>query len=91
MYSLGVGEDVSFDEYLIDQLKCKIYAYDPTPKSITFVKNKSMPANFNFFDCGVLDYDGDANFYFPEDMDYDVICTTYNRWGYDEKTKNLLS
>lgn len=85
VYSLGVGEDVSFDEYLMNKYKCKVYAYDPTPKSIIFVKNKNLPSLFHFFDSGVSDHDGDANFYFPENKDNAVSCTTYNRWGYDEK------
>jgi len=85
VYSLGVGEDVSFDEYLMNKYKCEIYAYDPTPRSIVFVKNKNLPSPFHFFDCGISDYDGAANFYFSEDQDYDMSCATYNRWGYDEQ------
>ena len=32
LYSFGVGEDISFDEELISEFNCIIYAFDPTPK-----------------------------------------------------------
>lgn len=44
VYSFGVGEDISFDEEVIHEFGCPVYAYDPTPKSKIFVEqNKKMP------------------------------------------------
>jgi len=38
IYSFGVGYDVSFDIELINNFDVKIHAFDPTPKSIKWVK-----------------------------------------------------
>jgi FkbM family methyltransferase len=93
VYSLGVGEDISFDEYLMDKYGCNIYAYDPTPRSVTYIQGKNLPSLFHFSDYAVSDYDGNTNFYPPpllEADNGDVSCATYNRWGYDEKKINPI-
>jgi FkbM family methyltransferase len=84
VYSCGVGEDISFDEGVIQQFGCKVYAFDPTPRAKVFVSQHNHLVDFVFYDYGIANYDGVATFYFPENPDYDMSCTTYNRWGYDE-------
>jgi hypothetical protein len=34
VYSFGIGEDISFDKAIIENHKCHVFAFDPTPKSI---------------------------------------------------------
>ena len=47
--SAGVGEDISFDQYLINTKDCKIIGIDPTPKSHDFIKNyHNNLKNFEF-------------------------------------------
>ena len=41
VYSLGIGEDITFDEELINIKGCNIFAYDPTPKAIHYIQNKN--------------------------------------------------
>lgn len=89
VYSFGIGEDISFDEELIAKYGCSICAYDPTPKSKTFIEKKKPSSLFRYYDCGIADYDGKMKFYLPENDDY-VSCTTYNRWGYDENKKKPI-
>ena len=89
VYSFGVGEDISFDEDVIHEFECPVYAYDPTPKSKIFVERKKPSALFKYCDCGIADYDGKMKFYLPENEEY-VSCTTYNRWGYDESKKKPI-
>jgi len=38
VYSAGVGEDISFDKALIKKYNCQVFAFDPTPKAIAYVK-----------------------------------------------------
>lgn len=83
VYSFGVGTDVSFDEDVIKTFGCKVYAFDPTPKSKIFVESETRSEKFIFLDIGIANYDGIAKFYLPQDKDH-VSCTTYNRWQYDE-------
>jgi FkbM family methyltransferase len=84
VYSFGVGEDISFDNELIKNFNCKIYAFDPTPRSIDFVEKQPRSDNFVFYPYGLYNKDGFLKFYLPENPSY-VSGTSYNRWNYDEK------
>jgi FkbM family methyltransferase len=84
VYSFGVGEDISFDVELIKRFDCKIYAFDPTPKSIRFIEGRQKSDNFIFNPYGLYNKDGFIKFYLPENSDY-VSGTSYNRWNYNEK------
>lgn len=86
VYSFGIGEDISFDESLISEYGCSVYAYDPTPKSKIFVEKMAPSPLFKYFECGIAAYDGKTKFFLPENDEY-VSCTTYNRWGYDESKR----
>ena len=70
VYSLGVGDDISFDLSLIEKYGVSVYAFDPTPKSVQWVKSQQLPKEFNFYESAVLDYDGVAKFYPPNDPDW---------------------
>jgi FkbM family methyltransferase len=84
VYSFGVGEDISFDTELIKRFDCKIYAFDPTPKSIKYIDSQPKSDNFIFNPYGLYNEDGFIKFYLPENPDY-VSGTSYNRWNYNEK------
>jgi FkbM family methyltransferase len=62
VYSFGVGEDITFDLQLIQKTGCKIYAFDPTPKSTEWIKKQNLPENFAFFEYGLSNIDGNINF-----------------------------
>ena len=49
VYSFGIGADISFDEAIIKNHNCTVYGFDPTPKSIDWIKNKkNIPEKFIF-------------------------------------------
>lgn len=62
VYSFGVGEDATFDTALIDRFNLTVHAFDPTPKSIEWVKNQDLSANFIMHEYGIADFDGDVSF-----------------------------
>lgn len=67
IYSFGIGKDISFDKTCIRKHRCKIYAFDPTPKSIDFIKKQTLPDLFTFFSFGISDSkSGIFKFYLPE-------------------------
>ncbi|MEN8119141.1 MAG: FkbM family methyltransferase [Bacteroidota bacterium] len=70
VYSFGIGYDVSFDLAIINNCDLKIYAFDPTPKSIEWVKNQNLPKQFILKEYGLADFDGKAKFHPPENPDY---------------------
>lgn len=80
IYSFGVGEDISFDLELIHQHKCPVHAFDPTPRSIAWVKSQAFPAHFRLREYGIAAYDGTAQFFAPEDPAH-VSCTMLPRPG----------
>lgn len=76
VYSFGIGEDVSFDLGMIERYHARVYAFDPTSKSIAWVKAQSLPAGFQWFDYGIGHRDGEATFYPPENtahVSYSVL------------------
>lgn len=65
VYSFGVGEDISFDLAVIRRFGVRVHAFDPTPRSIAWLKRQSLPEGFHFHDIGLADYDGEAMFEAP--------------------------
>lgn len=78
IYSFGIGRDISFDLTMIQRFDVDIFAFDPTPVSKNWLKKQTLPEKFHFFDYGVADYDGLADFYpfWPDDPtahDFSII------------------
>lgn len=65
IYSCGVGLDISFDLSVIEKLGCHVYAFDPTPKSITFLETQNLPPEFHFFPWGIAGIDGEGDLIAP--------------------------
>jgi FkbM family methyltransferase len=53
VYSCGIGEDISFDTTIMNEYNCTIFAFDPTPKSIEWIKHQNLPKNFIFLPFGI--------------------------------------
>ena len=71
VYSVGIGEDISFDRALIARWGVEVFAFDPTPKSIAWVKSqKDLPKQLHFYEWGLADFDGLATFNAPSNPSY---------------------
>jgi FkbM family methyltransferase len=70
VYSFGIGEDISFDRAIIEKHDCKIFGFDPTPKSVSWVNKQNLPENFHFLEYGVSNESGFADFYLPKNPEY---------------------
>lgn len=66
VYSLGVGEDISFDLSVIARYGVQVFAFDPTPRSIDWVRAQSTPPQFHMLPYGAADYNGKTSFFAPE-------------------------
>ncbi len=64
VYDFGVGDDISFDIALIERHGCAIHAFDPTPESIAYMADKSLPG-FQFHPVGVWNDDTTIKFWKP--------------------------
>jgi FkbM family methyltransferase len=65
VYSLGVGEDISFDLALIERFGLTVHAFDPTPKVKKWLATQALPKQFHFHEVGIAEFDGDGTFYLP--------------------------
>jgi FkbM family methyltransferase len=68
LFSFGVGEDISFDLSVSKLGIQRIYLFDPTPKSIDFIKGMNLPENFQFYPVGISDKDEYADFFLPKNV-----------------------
>jgi FkbM family methyltransferase len=67
-YCVGCGEDISFDLELIRQYSCCVYGFDPTPRSVEFVRRATVGIpSYRFADVGIWDRDGTVKFFAPRD------------------------
>ena len=70
VYSFGVGEDISFDESIIERHHCKVFGFDPTPKSIDWVKNQDVPKEFLLQEYGIGKNTESVNFFLPKNKEH---------------------
>jgi FkbM family methyltransferase len=66
---IGLGEDISFSESLLQKYGCRVYGFDPTPKSVQYVRGRQSP-NFSLFEVGVAAERGEATFYLPNNAQH---------------------
>ena len=70
IYCVGCGENISFDMALMKYLGCEIHAFDPTPKSIRYLRSLVLPKEYVFFEIGLAHFDGIAKFNPPLNHDH---------------------
>lgn len=70
-YCVGCGEDISFDISLIERFGCDIFAFDPTPRAIEYVKKTAgNSSQYHLFEIGLWDKEDELKFYVPKDSDH---------------------
>ncbi|MCQ2520944.1 MAG: FkbM family methyltransferase [Lachnospiraceae bacterium] len=77
VYSFGIGEDMSFDIDIKKEKDVALFAFDPTPKSISWYERQNFGEKFSFYPYGISNYDGEEKFYLPLNEEYvsgSVIC-----------------
>ncbi len=62
--------DISFDLALIERYGFTVHAFDPTPGSIRWVKNQTLPAEFVLHEYGLAAFNGEVTFHPPARDDY---------------------
>jgi FkbM family methyltransferase len=70
IYSFGIGEDISFDKAIIEKHKCRVFGFDPTPKSIEWLKTQQLPTGFTILEYGINSKTGFVNFNLPKNKNY---------------------
>lgn len=70
VYSLGIGQDISFDLALIAHTGAQVFAFDPTPEVASWLRSRDLPQQFHFRAVGIAGHDGDEKFYLPPRTDW---------------------
>ena len=71
VYSVGLGEDTSWDEGISQKYGLHVWGFDPTPKSIAYVaKNKKLGPTFHFTPEGLSTEVGTKVFTLPKNPNY---------------------
>jgi FkbM family methyltransferase len=72
VYSFGIGEDISFDESIVRTHHCSVYGFDPTPKSVKWIRGQeqTLPPKFHFFEYGIGNKSGAVEFFLPKNTDH---------------------
>jgi FkbM family methyltransferase len=70
VYSFGAGTNISFETELSGRFGLRIHLFDPTPKSIQYVKDQNLNSNYFFGEIGIADFTGIAKFYLPLNPDF---------------------
>jgi hypothetical protein len=65
VYSVGVGNDISFDLELIRRFGATVHGFDPSPLAIEWIAAQDLPANYLFHPWGLSAPDGSADFFAP--------------------------
>jgi FkbM family methyltransferase len=70
VYSLGIGEDISFDLSLVERFGVNVDAFDPTPKVQSWLAAQFLPPQFHFHPTGIAGHDGEETFFLPPREDW---------------------
>jgi len=84
IYSFGVGEDVSFDLQLIEHFGLQIHAFDPSPRSIEWVRQQDLIEKFHFHPFGLAGSDGTRIFSEPDEPGIHSLKMIGSGEGQDE-------
>lgn len=63
IYSLGVGEDIAFDLFIIEHFGAEVNAFDPTPSTIEMLSTADLPNQFHFHPWAITAEDRTLKFY----------------------------
>jgi FkbM family methyltransferase len=69
VYSVGIGEDASFDLSIIKSYNCSVFAFDPTPRVAGWVEKNICDRRFVFHRLGLSINDGEMSFFEPLNKD----------------------
>jgi len=70
VYSFGIGEDATFDTALIKKFNLVVHAFDPTPRSISWIKSQGFSDHFVLHELGLAAVDGEVLFNPPDNPEH---------------------
>lgn len=65
VYSFGIGDNIAWELAMIEHFGCHVHAFDPTPRSLAWLRQQSLPQQLHVHPFGLAAYDGEQNFAVP--------------------------
>ena len=89
IYSLGLGQDISFDMAIIERFGVEVHGFDPTPKAGEFIAERRihpplLSDKFKFNAIGIWDSDSTLRFFEPKTRGWVGSYSALNLQGTDE-------
>ena len=84
IYSFGVGNNIAWDLEMIEHYGVELHAFDPTPRSVDWIGEQSLPQEFHFHPVGLSGFDGLMEFLVPRrerQFNYSSIGTEVGSGG----------
>jgi methyltransferase, FkbM family len=70
-YCAGVGEDIRFDRYLVEDCGAQVWAFDPTPRSIAYMRSAEYDRErLHFVPAGLWSEDTTLRFHGPANPEH---------------------
>tara|TARA_Y100001934_G_scaffold261879_1_gene335727 strand:- start:385 stop:1095 length:711 start_codon:yes stop_codon:yes gene_type:complete len=66
VYSAGVGNNIAWDLSMIEHHGVQLHAFDPTPRSVRWIREQKLPPQFHFHPLGIGLVDGRQAFSEPK-------------------------
>lgn len=66
VYSVGIGDNIAWDLAMVERFGCTVFAFDPTPRSVAWLAEQSLPADFVHRAVAVAAADGPLPFAAPQ-------------------------
>ena len=63
VYSMGICDDTGFEEDIINLFGANVYAFDPTPHCLEWIKRHKLPEKFIFYPWAAAGKDGNIYLY----------------------------
>ncbi len=67
VYCFGIGQDLSFELAMIERFGMQVHAFEPTPRSLEWVRSQTLPSRLSIHEYGLAAWDGIARFNPPSD------------------------
>jgi len=88
IYSGGIGRNINFDLAMIEKYGAEVFAFDPTPKSLSWIEEKDTPDELNVLPIGISGHDGEIEMSPPRNSNH-VSFSRYKDVAESEKFKAM--
>jgi FkbM family methyltransferase len=70
VYAGGIGRNIEFELTMVKKYNAEVFAFDPTPKSLSWINTKNIPNKLNVISIGLSGHDGEVEMSPPENSNH---------------------